>query len=156
MENASNALMMAGGVLIGILLLSVLVISFNGAADLAKSYDSSIAETSLQTFNNNFEKYTLGEVDIQSIITIAHFAKDYNTKNELTKHDAIYITVECDGKDLDEMTDTELIEFMQANTFYKDDTGKEDATKYQTFICKTIEYNENSNRVNKITFKKVK
>ena len=52
MENASNALMMAGGVLIGILLLSVLVVAFNGAADLAKSYDDSVSTTSLQAFKN--------------------------------------------------------------------------------------------------------
>lgn len=156
MENASNALMMAGGVLIGILLLSVLVISFNGAADLAKSYDTSIATTSLQAFNNNFEKLTQGEVDIQSIITLTHFVKDYNTKNDLTKNDAIYISVVCDSKKLDEMTDTELIDFMQANTFYTNSEGKQEGAKKQTFECKSIEYNENTKMVNSITFKKVK
>lgn len=166
MENASNALMMAGGVLIGILLLSVLVISFNGAAELAKSYDTSIAETSLQSFNNNFEKYTLGNVDIQSIITMTHFAKDYNTKNELTKNDAIYISVKCNGKNLDEMSDKELIEFMQANSFYIEKTDKYGNPIYakdgegniikKNYVCESIQYDENSKRVTEIEFEDVK
>ena len=156
MENASNALVMAGGVLIGILLLSVLVIAFNGAADLAKSYDDSVSSTSLQAFNNNFEKYTLGPVDIQSIITMTHFAKDYNTKNNLVKGDSIYISVVCERKALEEKTDEELIQFMQENTFVLDDKGNEDRTQFQQFICKSIEYNEGTGTVTKITFEKMK
>lgn len=156
MENASNALMIAGGVLIGILLVTIIIVSFNGAADLAKSYDSRISATSLQAFNSNFEKYTDGDVDIQAIITMTHFAKDYNTKNELTKDDSIYISVVCDNKALEEKTDDELIAFMQENTFLKDDAGKEDKTTFQKYTCKSIEYNENTGTVTKITFKKVK
>lgn len=161
MENASNALMIAAGVLIGILLVSLIVISFNGAADLAKSYDSRISASSLQAFNSNFEKYTDGEVDIQSIITMTHFAKDYNSKNELKKGDSIYISVICEGETgkivaLDEKTDDELLAFMQENTFAKDEAGNEDKTIFQKYKCQKIEYNENTGTVTKITFKKVK
>lgn len=156
MENASNALMMAGGVLIGILLLSVLVVAFNGAADLAKSYDDSVSTTSLQAFNDNFEKYSLAPVDIQTIITMTHFAKDYNTRNNLVKGDSIYISVVCDRKALEEKTDEELIQYMQENTFAIDDQGNEDPTQFQQFICKSIEYNEGTGTVTKITFEKVK
>ena len=165
MENASNALMIAGGVLIGILLLSVMVISFNGAADLAKSYDSSAQETSIQAFNNNFEKYKLDEVDIQTIITMTHFAKDYNTKNELTDKDSIYISVICDNTQLEKLTNEKLIEYMEENTFYiqsvdkdgkkiyeKDEDGNIINKKYE---CNSIEYNENTGMVKKITFKKI-
>lgn len=165
MENASNALMMAGGVLIGILLLSVLVIAFSGAGDLAKSYDDSIEASSLQAFNNNFDKYTQGDVDIQSIITMTHFAKDYNTRNDLTRGDGLYISVECDGDSLVEMTDNKLIQYMQENSFYidsidlkgniiykKDDSGKLIKKKY---TCKSIEYSESTKLVTKIEFKKV-
>lgn len=166
MENASNALMMAGGVLIGILLLSVLIVSFNGAADLAKSYDTSIATTSLQAFNHNFEKYTLGEVNIQSIITMTHFAKDYNTENELTKGDSIYISVICDGQSLELMSDKELIDYMQENSFYIDKTDADGNVVYKkgpdgnlikkNYVCKSIQYNDNTNRVTKVEFRGIK
>ena len=155
MENASNALMMAGGVLIGILLLSVLVVAFNGAADLAKSYDDSLSTTSLQAFNNNFEKYTSEPVDIQSIITMTHFAKDYNTKNGLVKGDSIYISVVCERKALEEQTDEELVQYLQDNTFVIDDQGNEDRTQFQQYMCKSVEYNEGTGTVTKITFEKI-
>lgn len=155
MENASNALMMAGGVLIGILLLSVLVVAFSGAADLAKSYDDSLSTTSLQAFNNNFEQYTLAPVNIQSIITMTHFAKDYNAKNGLVKGDSIYISVVCEREELEEKTDEELIQFMQDNTFVINDQGNEDRTQFQEFTCKSIEYNEGTGTVTKITLEKI-
>lgn len=166
MENATTALMMAAGVLIGLLLLSVMVIAFNGAADLAKSYDDSVATTSLQAFNNNFEKYTLGEIDIQSIITVTHFAKDYNTKNDLTDDDTIYIEVTCANERFDEKTDAELIQYMQDNLFYIDSIDEQGNKTYKTdeqgnlikkkYVCTSIEYNENTNTVTEIEFEEVK
>lgn len=156
MENASNALMMAGGVLIAILLVGIIVVSFNGAADLAKTYDSRISSSSLQDFNNNFEKYLDREVDIQDIITMTHFAKNYNTQNELTDGDSIYITVECENiRNLEKKTDDELIKIMQENTFVHDDSGNENRELYQKYECKSIEYNEETGTVTKITFKKI-
>lgn len=152
MENASNALMLAGGVLIAILLVGIIVISFNGAADLAKTYDSKISTTSLQAFNNNFEKYLEGEVDIQEIITMTYFAKNYNTQNELDESDSIYISVECENiRNLEKKTDNQLIEFMKENTFVE-----EDNTTFQKYICKSVEYNEETGTITKITFKKDK
>lgn len=162
MENASNALIIAGGVLIGVLLLSVIVVAFQGAADLAKSYDTSIASTSLQAFNNTFEKFQDSDVNIHDIITLAHFAKDYNTKNLLEKTDSIYITVKCEStagkrEELQDKTDSELLTFLEANTFSKLANGQENSEgNVQKYKCKDIQYNENTGVVTEITFEKVK
>lgn len=152
MENASNALMIAGGVLIAILLVGIIVISFNGAADLAKTYDSRISSSSLQAFNNNFEKYLEGEIDVQEIITMTYFAKNYNTQNELNESDSTYISIECENiRNFEKKTDNQLIEFMKENTFVEDDN-----TTFQKYICKSVEYNEKTGTITKITFKKDK
>ena len=155
MENASNALIIAGGVLIGVLLLSIIVVAFQGAADLAKSYDTSIASTSLQAFNNTFEKFQDSDVNIHDIITLAHFAKDYNTKNLLEKTDSIYITVKCESTELQDKTDSELLTFLEANTFSKLANGQENSEgNLQKYKCKDIQYNKNTGVVTEITFEK--
>lgn len=155
MENASNALIIAGGVLIGVLLLSIIVVAFQGAADLAKSYDTSIASTSLQAFNNTFEKFQDSDVNIHDIITLAHFAKDYNTKNLLEKTDSIYITVKCESTELQDKTDSELLNFLEENTFSKLANGQENSEgNLQKYKCKDIQYNKNTGVVTEITFEK--
>lgn len=157
MENASNALMIAGGVLIGVLLVSVIVVAFYGASNLAKSYDTNISEMSVQAFNENFEQYQNVDVDIHDIISLAHFAKDYNVKNDLSKTDSIYIKVKCEsnsGKkiELEEETDSDLLKFLEDNTF-KDNENFETTQKYK---CKEIKYNKDTKIVTEITFEKVK
>ena len=159
MENASNALLMAAGVLVGILLVTTIVVSFSGASELAKTYDSRIFQDSLQVFNSNFEKYTMANVKLQDIMTLAHFAINFNTKNEFETTNSEYIHVECNKQKLDEMTEQDLIKYMTTlgNNFKLDADGKkEDVTKYQEYKCKTIEYNETTGLVNKIVFEKVK
>ena len=45
MENASNALIMAGSVLIGVILLTTMVFVFRAAGDFAKSVDQETRRT---------------------------------------------------------------------------------------------------------------
>ena len=60
MENASKALLMAGGILIGILLLALMVTLFAGAGSLSKSYDEAKQSEAIQNFNSNFTKSPSG------------------------------------------------------------------------------------------------
>lgn len=155
MENASNALMIAGGVLIGVLLVSIIVVAFYGASNLAKSYDTNISEMSVQAFNENFEQYQNVDVDIHDIISLAHFAKDYNIKNDLSKTDSIYIKVKCEidsgaKEELQEKTDKQLFEELLGVGTNKN----YDPT--QKYKCKEIKYNKDTKIVTEITFEKVK
>ena len=54
-ENASNALVMAGGILIAIMIVSLGVITFQTAAKFAKDYENNVVSTTLQAFNTKFE-----------------------------------------------------------------------------------------------------
>lgn len=163
MENATNALLIAAGVLVGILLVTTIVVSFSGASELAKTYDSRLSQDALQTFNNNFEKYTLSNARLQDIITLAHFAIDFNQKNEFEESNSGYIHILVKNEigktdELNKKTEKELIIYMteKGRNFKLTADGKEDTNVYQEYTCKNIEYNKSTGMVNKVTFEKVK
>ena len=74
MENASKALLMAGGILIGILILSLMTTLFVSSKQLSTSYDNTKNEEAIQRFNVNFTKYLGHDLTIHQVITIYNFA----------------------------------------------------------------------------------
>lgn len=94
MENASNALLMAGSVLIGVMILSLGAYLFFSFSDYSSSMYSKIEEAQINRFNTQFLQYTgttakedgsLGPVlcTAHDLITIANLAKKNNIENEL-------------------------------------------------------------------------
>ena len=82
MENASKALLIAGGVLIAILIISLLILMLNQIGDYQKSKTSSIKDSQLAAFNSEFEKYTDDNmIDGTDIISLANKVIDYNKKD---------------------------------------------------------------------------
>ena len=57
MENATNALMIAGGIVIGVIVLSLFVFLSSTMAEQAKNFEENIYETDVAKFNNVFQKY---------------------------------------------------------------------------------------------------
>ena len=57
MENASQALFMAAGVLIAIMVISIGVYLFSSASRIAESYETTMSSNEIQQFNSKFEKY---------------------------------------------------------------------------------------------------
>ena len=80
MENASKALIIAGGVLISLLVISLLVLTFNGISNYQKSLQSQEATEQAVDFNKNFEGYNRKTVYGSDIISIANLVVDYNTQ----------------------------------------------------------------------------
>lgn len=74
MENASKALLMAGGILLGVLILTLMVTLFAGSKGLANSYEKTKQEEAIQQFNVNFTKYIGQELTIHDVVTICNFA----------------------------------------------------------------------------------
>lgn len=74
MENASRALLMAGGILLGILILSLMVTLFASSSSLSKTYDESKQSEAIQKFNTNFTQYVGHELTIHQVVTICNFA----------------------------------------------------------------------------------
>lgn len=75
MENASKALLIAAGVLVGVLLLSLMVTLFVSASSLSMSYDETKNAEAIQQFNANFTKYLGKELTIHEVVTICNFAQ---------------------------------------------------------------------------------
>lgn len=74
MENATKALLIAGGVLIAIIIMSVMVITFQKTGNVSKTYDKTIDQEEISKFNENFTRYLDKELSIQQAITITNFA----------------------------------------------------------------------------------
>lgn len=156
-ENMSNALIMAGGVLLGILLVTLVVFTFMGSADFARNYEEKMEGINLEAFNRQFEIYQVKERDItiQDIISVGNLAKDINEKNGITdQRSEYYIKVTLQGTTvsnpaIESNTQEQRIELI------KDYSLKADRS-VQKFTCKDIKYSENTGRVNEIIFEIIK
>lgn len=108
MENASKALIIAGTILIGILLIALLVYFFNSALGVNKAYKENINITRIVEFNTKFTKYDISQkqyeesdgknyVRIYDIITLGNLAKEFNKDFEEGESD--YIEIKINGVD---------------------------------------------------------
>lgn len=131
MENASKALLIAGGILIAILIVTVAVFLFANYSSIGESYDQTVQINEVQKFNENFTRYEGREnITIQEIVTLYNFVKDYELKT------GVKVTINgISGLKLDE----------PANAIRNNQT--------QLFKVIKIEY-DNTGVVNKITFSK--
>ncbi len=80
MENASRALLMAGGILVGVLIVTLMITLFLSARDLSNTYDASKQSEAIQQFNQNFTKYIGQDITMHQIITLCNFADIKNNK----------------------------------------------------------------------------
>lgn len=137
MENASKALIMAGGVLIGILVLSLAVYLFANFGATAANIHSQIEEQQVVEFNAQFTKYQQNAT-IYDIITLNNLAKQ---NNENYDNDSDYtITIKIGSYSLSG-SEKDLIE---ENT----DNGN-----LTYFKCQEINYHTNG-RVKSMNFTK--
>ena len=81
MENASKALLIAGGVLIAILIITLGITLFTNTSSVSKTYDASKYSEEVNTFNNNFTKYIGQDLTIHEVVTIRNFAENNNIKH---------------------------------------------------------------------------
>lgn len=85
MENASQALLIAGTILIALIVLSIgvyLVASYSGVGE---SYEQTQEITEITKFNTNFLKFvTRTDITAQEIITLKNFAQNYDSEHGTT------------------------------------------------------------------------
>ena len=86
MENASKALIMAAGVLIGILVISLAVYLFATFGAQSLEMHKQVEEERLNAFNVQFTSYVGKEdITIYDVVTVANLASESNIYYELTK-----------------------------------------------------------------------
>lgn len=80
MENASKALLMAGGTLLAILILTVLIYMLNASDILAQAQDEKKLAQQTSAFNKEYEAYDKSRMYGTDVITVVNKAIDYNQR----------------------------------------------------------------------------
>lgn len=148
MENASRALMIAAGVLVGLLILSLAVYLVQIFGDYAADMQSEIAENTLAQFNEKYMKYNgLNNLTIQDVVTVKNNAlennfsySNYNLSQRAGDNNS-FIDVFINGTWILGETDEELLK-----SELEDNGG---STRYS---C-VVQVNQNTGRVNRIIFR---
>lgn len=155
MENATKALMITAGVLMGILILSLGVYLYAILSDYVSEQQSNMEMNANNKFNAQFYKYAdMTEVTIQDIITVANLAYENNLKNNLTVNDAnentLYVTVYAKLNGTGTLQRIEDTINEKSTQYLKNDNNR---LKYQ-YKCysKNIKVSNKTGRVYEITF----
>jgi len=155
MENAVKALLIAAGVLIGVIILSLGINLYTSLGEYVKGAQENMVSKETQQFNEQFIKYIncdkrTEQVDftltIQDIVTAANTAYENNLENNLTKNENnnYYVTIKLDGTALEKNISSKTAE-MLANGLG------------QTYKCSSqdVKINEVTGRVYEVEFYKV-
>ena len=120
MENAVKALLMAAGVLMGVLILSLGASLYSSLSGYVQSVEENIASKEIQQFNQQFTRYINYNEDthekkftltIQDIVTAANIAYENNLKYGLADVDNngnnYRVTITLDGNALENIINSE-------------------------------------------------
>ena len=161
MENASKALLMAGGVLIAILVASLGVYFSRTMSDDIAEYYKKLEDNKRTEFNQQFLNFNDTSINIQDIVTIINLAKDSNKENDLEEmtsptdpfHDnSLYVKVKFDnaynlgGLSTEAYDKLEKLSNENTNQLIKNEMSK---NNMQYFNCK-VYVNSNTGYVNYI------
>lgn len=126
MENASKALLMAAGVLIGILILTLMVTLFLSAREVSSRHDQVKKTEEIEQFNANFTKYVGKDITIHQVITIQNFAKIENNKIKnviLEKNGNFSINTNQIENDIRKFQENNIKQYYRMNITGIDDDG---------------------------------
>ena len=141
MENASKALLIAGGILISMLVISIGVYLFANYRGLATSHEQTMQADEIREFNVNFEKFEgRTDITIQEIVTLANFAKQYEEQT------GIHIQVILSGEG-DLTLHDDIISLIQENS------TEPGTNKNKNFKCVKIEDKNEDGKIDLISFR---
>ncbi len=152
MENASNALIMAAGVLIGILILSLAVYLFADFGRTAADINSQNEQQELIKFNTRFSAYEGREgLTIYDVITVASYANENNLyyNDSLDEHKVI-ICLDSISNEIQDDIETKKINLIETDKNFINSNN----LSLPTYSCKIVKYRDNG-RVSTILFKKI-
>lgn len=154
MENASKALLMAAGVLIGMLILSLAVFLFMDFGATSKGIYSEVESNQLTQYNAQYTVYSGREdITIYEIVSVINLAKqnnmDYKDYSNFDDNYKVSVYVYRNNWSGDYTTKSSNIiqEILEANNKVNNTTGELE----NTFSCTEVLYHNNG-RVKKISF----
>lgn len=81
MENASNALIMAGGILLAIMIITFGVVLISIFGNFTKDQEEEMAKTSVMQFNNQFLQYEGEGNTVHDIVSVINLVKDIQNQD---------------------------------------------------------------------------
>lgn len=154
MENASKALIMAAGILLGVMIMSIGAVLFNSFGGFGKNISEQIEKNQIAEFNTQFTKYYGKSYNTETkedeyikltthdIVTLANLAQknnlEYDVQEQNRKSDNSYYIQIKFGKNenLEKYSEKQLLELMQN----KDNTNK-------SYYINNIEFSKITGRV---------
>lgn len=127
MENATKALLIAGGILLAVLILSLLILLFSNISSNQLAQEKKIKAEQLKEFNQQWEAYNKKALFGADIITVVNKANDKNKESNVT------VKIKCGG-----------------NLEFNNNTWSGDSYKTTVFSCTGIDYVDG--RVHQINF----
>ena len=139
MENASKALFIAGGVLLGILFATFVVYIATQMRETVGKYKEDINRESIVEFNQQYQKYSQRTLTYQDIASLINQARNDNKKQEFPTTIKI-----CMGS-----KNGENLVSKTAETWLSNNINSE-----QLYICDEVHINETTTLVDYIVIKK--
>ena len=142
MENASKALFIAGGVLLGILFATFVVYTATQMRETVGKYKEDINRESIVEFNQQYQKYSQRTLTYQDIASLINQARNDNKKQEFPTTIKIY----RGSKNGDDLVSIYTAETWLSNNINSD----------QLYICDEVHINETTTIVDYIVIKELK
>ena len=157
MENATKALLIAGGVLIGVMIIAVLIYMISNLSTISTSQEQAREAEQLQEFNKTYESYQKKKLRGTEFVSLINTSIHSNNQNsgDAEKQIAVYVTTisgdKADGLSASTYCFTGADESLFLSIF--NDGEKRNAFMYERYFeCTQLRYNSENGRVNEIYF----
>ena len=153
MENATKALIIAGGMLIAMLIVGLLTWGYTQLRSLQQKNVEEEERQQIVDFNERFEAYNKKVVRGYQMISLSNLVYDTNTR--FAENDGYTpVTISVNGLSSQDAENEDLVNYIQ--TYYDTmTTNEKNALKQLYFECTGVEYDNRNSRVVKMTFKRV-
>lgn len=154
MENASKALLMAGGILIALLIMALLVYSFGTMSGFFDRESEIEKSEQLTAFNNQYEAYNRKLLRGTDVVSVINKAISNNEKYGQNGYDEPEYIIQVEFELVESVGNLQVGKKYNINDFNEMKKNSDNFTdfKRKIFNCKEIKYNNLTGRVNYLSF----
>ncbi len=153
MENASRALIIAGGMLIAMLIVGLMVFGYSRIRAFKEEEKTAEEREEIVEFNQRFEAYNRTTVRGFQMISLANLV--YDTNQRFSEYDGYTpVTIYVDGLSDSNSKNDNLEQYIQ-NNYERMNLNEKNALKQSYFQCTDVKYDSRNSRVVSMHFEKV-
>lgn len=148
MENVSKALLIAAGILITIIIISIALTMYNRISSVKKTQDKKVELEQIAAFNAEYESYNKSVMYGTDVVTLVNKANENNIK-KINETINVYLTMNS-GEEPKQVKTIELSEKNSGSetvyygiiTWIDNSEKEEDNFQTKIFKCNNIRYND--------------